>query len=138
MERDAGDSPLGRFRRVVFPVADDRVADGGKLHADLVLQSRDQFHPNQRSVAQRALHLVAKFGAGGLLVALGAQLLKHALLVKVVYESAFPIFQTSANYGAILPDRSMAEKLADKCVAICFVFAKRMMPDVKRSMRWTT
>ena len=47
MKRDAGDSPLGRFRGAGFPVADDGVADGGKLHADLVLQSRDQFHPNQ-------------------------------------------------------------------------------------------
>ena len=47
VKSDAGDSPLRRFRRVVFSVADHRVADRRKLHSDLILQSRHQRHSNQ-------------------------------------------------------------------------------------------
>ena len=47
MKGDAGNSPLQCFRRVVFSVADDGMADRRKLHSDLILQSRHQRHSNQ-------------------------------------------------------------------------------------------
>jgi len=54
VKSDARNSPLRRLRQVVFPVADYRVADGCKLHSDLILQSRHQRHSNQRSAPQSA------------------------------------------------------------------------------------
>ena len=42
MKRNASDELLRRFRPVVFSVTDNRVAHRGKLHPDLILQSRHQ------------------------------------------------------------------------------------------------
>ena len=59
MKSDASNSPFGRFRRVVFPVADYGVSDRGKLHSDLVLQSRHQHYSDERRVPQNAIDAVA-------------------------------------------------------------------------------
>ena len=63
MKSDAGNAPLRLFRRVVLSVADDRVADGGKLHPDLVLQSRDQRNADERCSAKPAFHGIPEFRA---------------------------------------------------------------------------
>ena len=42
MERDASNAALRGFGRMVLSVAEDEMADGGKLYADLVLQACHQ------------------------------------------------------------------------------------------------
>jgi hypothetical protein len=41
MQCDAGYSALGGLVRAVLAIANNRVAERGKLHSDLILQSRD-------------------------------------------------------------------------------------------------
>jgi hypothetical protein len=84
MKSYAGDPPLGGFRRVVLSVTDDRVADGGKLYSDLVLQSRHQRNPEERSGAKAAFDRIPEFGTGRFVPARCGQPLKHSLPSKVV------------------------------------------------------
>jgi hypothetical protein len=74
MESNPIDSPLRRFLRVVFSVADDRVPDDRKLRADLILQPCYERDPNQRSTAKRTLDRVLKFCAGRLVVSVSGSL----------------------------------------------------------------
>ena len=131
MKSHAGNSPLRRFRQVVFSVADDRVADGRKLHSDLILQSRRQRHPDQRSAPERAFDPIAKFRTSRLGIALRAQRLKHSFTSKVVNERPFLGAETPANYREILPHGSMAEKLSNECIAIRLGFRKEQNPGRK-------
>ena len=131
MKSNAGNSPLRRFRQVVFSVADDRVADGCELHSDLILQSRHQRHPDQRSAPERAFDGISKFRASRFGVALGAQRLKHPFTSKVVNERPFLGAGTTANNREILPDGSMGEKLPDECIAIRRSFRKEQNPGRK-------
>ncbi|MGB7719091.1 MAG: hypothetical protein WBL65_04275 [Bryobacteraceae bacterium] len=131
MKSNAGNSPLRRFRQVVFSVADDRVADRRKLHPDLILQPRRQRHPDQRSAPERAFDAISKFRASRFGVALRAQRLKHSFTSKVVNERPFLGAGTPANNREILPDGSMGEKLPDECIAIRFSFRKEQNPGRK-------
>src|SRR5689334_8813996 len=60
VQRDAVNQRLVGFLAMVFPVSDQRMPDGGKLRANLVLQSRDQLHAYERRVGEGALCGVAK------------------------------------------------------------------------------
>lgn len=59
MESDARNAALLRFRGMIFAVADEGVADGGKLHADLVLQSGNEGNAHQRSAAEAGFDRIA-------------------------------------------------------------------------------
>lgn len=47
MKSDASDQPLARFGCVIFSVSDHRVADGRKLHPDLILQTSNKLNANE-------------------------------------------------------------------------------------------
>ena len=128
MKSDASNSPFRRFRQAVLSVADDRVADRGKLHSDLILQSRHQRNSDQRSGPKRALDGVPEFSPGRFGVAVRGQPLKHSFSSKVVNERPFFGGQMPANYCQILSHRSMAEKLSNECVSIRFGFCKEQSP----------
>lgn len=72
MKGNAGNSPLGGFRRRVLPVADHRVADRGELDADLILQSGQQSDADERGGNERAFDGVTKLRARRSGIALGA------------------------------------------------------------------
>lgn len=131
MKSNAGNSPLRRFRQVVFSVADDRMADRRKLHSDLILQTRHQRHPDQRSAPERAFDPISKFRASRFGVALRAQRLKHTFTSKVVNERPFLGAGTPANNREILPDGSMGEKLPNEYIAIRRGFRKEQNPGRK-------
>ena len=78
MKRDASDSRFRRFGCVVFSVADHWVADGGKLHSDLILQSGHQGYADQGGVPKRAFYGIPHLGTGRFGVSLGAHFLQHA------------------------------------------------------------
>ena len=107
MKRDPGNSTLRGFVMAVLPVADDRMAEGCKLDSDLILQSRQQRDPQQRSCAERALDGVAEFSAGRFAVPLRAQLLIHSFSSKMVNERSVFRGEMPANRGQVLPDGSM-------------------------------
>jgi hypothetical protein len=131
MKSDASNSPLQRLRLMVLSVADDRVADGGKLHSDLVLQSRHQRNSDEGRGAKTAFDEIPKFSTSRLGGALGAQLLKHSFSSKVVNERPFFDAEMSANHGQILPHRTVAEKLSNQCVSIPVGFCKEQNPRGK-------
>ncbi len=138
MKSNAGNSPLRRFRQVVFSVADDRVADRRKLHPDLILQPRRQRHPDQRSAPERAFDAISKFRASRFGVALRAQRLKHSFTSKVVNERPF----LGAGHPRTTARYCLTGVWARNCRTSVSrsgsVFAKSRTPDVKRSMRCTT
>ena len=131
MKSHAGNSPLRRFRQVVFSVADDRMADRSKLHPDLILQPRRQRHSDQRSAPERAFDPISKLRTSRCGVALRAQRLKHSFTSKVVNERPFLGAGTPANNREILPDGSMGEKLSNQCIAIRLGFRKEQNPGRK-------
>ena len=131
VKSDASDSPLRRFRQVVFSVTHDRVTGRCKLHSDLILQSRDQGNSDERSAQKRAFDGISKFGTSRLGVALGAQPLKHSFPPKVMHEVPFLGAETPANYREILPHRSVAEKLSNERIPIRFSFRKEQNPGSK-------
>jgi len=118
VKSDAGNSPLRRFRQVVFSVAHDRVSDRRKLHTDLILQSRRQRNSNQRCAEKRAFDRISKFGTSRFGVGLGAQLLEHSVTPKVMYELRLAGAEAPANHREILPQWSMAEKLPNEYIPI--------------------
>lgn len=128
MKSEAIDSPFRGFFRMVLSVTDDRMANGGKLHPDLILQSRYQFDSDERSTAQRTFHGIAEFGTGRLRIALSGQLLKHSLLPKVVNERPFFGVEVPANDCEILPHRCMAQKLSDQGIAVRSRLGKEQYP----------
>ena len=64
MKSHAINAPLRGLFRTVLSVAEDGMANGGKLYSDLILQSRHQFDADQRSAAQHTFHGIAKFRTG--------------------------------------------------------------------------
>ena len=118
VEGNASDQRLGIFRRVVFPVADDRVADRRKLSPDLILQSRHQRHPDESGAAKKPLDGIPKFGPGGSGVRLFSQSLKHPYALKVVNQSRLLGLQAPADNRQIIPLRLMVEKLPHERLAI--------------------
>ena len=131
MQSDAGNSALSRFLRVILSVADHRVADCRQLHADLILQSRHQRDPDQRSGQKGAFQGKPQFRASASRVALCSQLLKHSLPSKVVDKRTFFGGKPPANDRQILPFRRMPEKLPDQCVPIRLSFGKEQHPGSK-------
>jgi hypothetical protein len=131
VKSDASNSPLRRFRQVVFSVTHDRVTGRCKLHSDLILQSRDQGNSDERSAQERAFDGISQLGTSRLGVALGAQPLKHPFPPKVMHEVPFLGAETPANYREILPHRSVAEKLSNERIPIRFSFRKEQNPGSK-------
>ena len=62
MTRPQGDRGHGIVRQTVAPVAHQRQAAGGKLHADLVRPPGEQLYPNQRQTGAAVQHPVAQAG----------------------------------------------------------------------------
>ena len=85
MKSNTSNERLRRFCRVVFSVADNRVAHRRKLGSDLILQSCHQFNPDERSIRKKAFDGISKFGAGRFGVSRGAHLLKHSFTSKIVH-----------------------------------------------------
>ena len=98
MKSDASDSPLQRLHRVVFSVANHRVADRGKLHSDLVLQARHQRDSDERRASKVAFDDIPKLSSSRLPVALTGQSLEHSFSSKVVDEGSFFGTEMTANY----------------------------------------
>ena len=124
MKSNAINQLLGRFRPVIFSIADQRVAHCGKLRADLILQSRHQFNPDERCIRKKAFDGVMKFGASRLGITRRAQPLKHAFTSKIVHERSGPRVETAPQYGQILPERSMRKKLTHEHVPVGTGFRK--------------
>jgi hypothetical protein len=124
MKSYARDAAVVGFGGMVLSVADDRMADGGELHTDLVLQSGDEGDPDERSGAQTAFDRIAKFSAGGFMSRGGGQALEHSLASKVVDERSLFGGEMSANDCEVLPHGSVGEELLDECVAIGVGFGK--------------
>jgi len=124
VEGDAVDEAFGGFGLLVFPVSDNRMADGGKLHADLILEAGDQVDAHQRRGWEFAFHGVAELGARGLGIAVGGEFLKHAVAAEVVDERTLAGFETAADDGEILPDGGVGEKLADEGLPVAFGFGE--------------
>ena len=128
VESDTRNSPLQGFFRVILAVADDGVADGGKLYPNLILQSCDQRDTNKRSGAETAFDGIPQFRPSRFRAARGGQLLKHSLPAKIVDERFF--FATgvdaemSTNHREILPHWGMAKELSNKRVAIALGLCK--------------
>ncbi len=59
VQRDSVNQLLVSFFAVIFSIADQRMAHGRKLCANLVLQSRDQFHAYERRVGKSRLRYSA-------------------------------------------------------------------------------
>jgi hypothetical protein len=131
MKGDAGNSSLQCFRRVVFSVADDGMADRRKLHSDLILQSRHQRNSDERCGAKTPFDEILKFGTSDLRAAPGGQPLKHSFSPKVVNERAFFVAEMSANHCEVLPHRTMAEKLFNEFIPIPFGFREEQNPGGK-------
>ena len=93
-----------------------------KLRPDLILQSRYQFNPHERSVRKKAFDGIAKFGTRGLGVLRRAQLLIHTFASKIMRQGSRLIGggvgDSVAQRGKVLPYRSMGEKLPHQCLAI--------------------
>jgi len=124
----ASNSTLRGFRLAVLSVADDRVADGCKLHSNLILQSSHQRNLDQRSGTKSPLDAIPEFSTGSSGVILCSQSLKHSFSSKVVNKRLFFAAEMPANCCQILPHRNMAEKLLDECVSIRLGFCKEQGP----------
>jgi len=118
VKRDAVDATLLGFGGMILAVADDRMTEGGKLHADLVLEPGHQRYMNQRGIAQLAFDLIVKLGASGFRVAGRSQLLDMAFLAEVVNERAGIVRKVAANDGSVFALRRVLEELVNERVAI--------------------
>ena len=128
MKSDASDSTLQGFFPAIFSITDNRVADGGKLRPDLVLQSRHQRSPDQRGGAKRPLDRILEFSTSRPRVTRCSQLLKHSFSPKVVNQRPFFRTELPTNYCKILPYWSMTEKLSNECISIRLGFCKEQNP----------
>ena len=131
MKRNASNELFRRFRPVVFSITDNRVAHRGKLRPDLILQSRHQLNPDERSIRKLAFDGISKFGTSRLRVSRRAQLLKHSFPSKIVHERPCLNAETAAQYREILPCGSMFEKLPHQCISIRTGFRKQQSPGGK-------
>ena len=85
MKRNASNELFRRFRPVVFSITDNRVAHRGKLRPDLILQSRHQLNPDERSIRKLAFDGISKFGTSCLGIFRRAQPLIHSFTAKIVH-----------------------------------------------------
>ena len=111
MKGNAVDELLRRFFRMVFPVANDGMADRRKLRTDLVLQSSDQFNSNERRIRKNTLNGVSKLRMSSRGIARRAQLLVHSFSPKIVHESPCLISEVSAHDREVFSYRGMLEEL---------------------------
>ena len=118
VESNPGDQPLGSFRRVIFPVADHRMADCRKLRPDLILQSSHQRNPRQRRAGKKPLHGISKFSPSRFRVSLRAQLLKHSHASKMVDECSLACIETPAKNRQVLSHWRMGEELSNQYLPI--------------------
>lgn len=118
VERDPRNTPLRRLDRIIFSVADYRMAKRRKLHPNLILQSRHQSDSDERSRPKPPFDAIAKFGASSSRVAPRAQFLKHSLLPKVVDEHPFLSAEMSAHNRKILSLWSMRAKLLHQRIPV--------------------
>lgn len=128
VQSNASDSTLGCFRGAVFSVANHRVVDGRKLHADLILQSCHQRNADERSLAKKAFDGIPKLSASRCRVAPHGQPLEHSFSPQVVNQSPFFSAEMPANNGEILPQGSMSKKLPNQRVSIVLGFCKEENP----------
>ena len=128
MERNPRNQRLQYFHPMVFSIADNRMAKRQKLRPDLILQSRHQFNPDERSIRKKAIHGISQFGAGCLGVSRRAQLLEHSFPSKIVDERSCLHLETAAQYREILPCRSMVEKLTHQRSPIRSGLSKKQSP----------
>ena len=104
------------------------MSNGGKLHANLVLQSCGQRDKRQRCSAERLPHGIPQLGAIGLRITLLAQILKHSLFSKVVNERALRGVEASANHRKILANRSVPQELANERLTVWLSPGKEQNP----------
>ena len=88
MQCDAINQLLFGFLAMIFSIADERMAHGGKLRADLVLQSRNQFNADKRGVGKSAFHGIAQLGAGSFRIVRRPQLLIHPFTPEIMHQRA--------------------------------------------------
>ncbi len=131
VQRHAADELLGRFRAVIFPVADERVAYGRKLRPNLVLQPGHEFNPDQRGIRQNTLDGEPEFRASRFRIFRAAQLLERPLPSQVVHERSARRRETAPHDCKILPDRNVAEKLPYERVSICMGLSEQQYPGSK-------
>src|SRR6266481_10163717 len=131
MKSNALNQFLRRFRRVIFSVADYRMARRRKLHADLILESCHQLNPYERSIRKKAFDGIPEFGASRFRIFHGAQLLIHSFTSKIVDERSSLSGETAAHDRKILPHRSMGEKLPHQHGSIWRSLGKKQSPRSK-------
>src|SRR5579864_1427473 len=88
VQRDSVNQLLFSFFAVIFSVADERMPNGGKLRANLVLQSGDKFHAYKCRVGKGALYCITQFGAGSVGITGRPQLLIHAFTPEIMHQRA--------------------------------------------------
>jgi hypothetical protein len=124
VESDPGDQRLEGFRRVVFPVADDRMADGGELRPDLILQSSHQRDPRHGRGGEKALDGVSKLSPRRFPVSGCAQRLEHSLAAEIVDKGSLPCLEPPANHGQVLPNGGMGEELPNQHFTVALGLGK--------------
>jgi hypothetical protein len=118
MKSNASNQLLSCFLPMIFSVADNRVAQRRKLRTNLILQSRFQLNPDERSIREKTFDGVSKFGTGGFGVSRRAQLLIHSITSKVMYQRPCLSIETAAYHRKILSYRSVLKKLPHQRVSI--------------------
>src|SRR6266404_995719 len=131
MKSNALNQLLRRFRRVIFSVPDYRMARRRKLHADLILESRHQLNPYERSIRKKAFDGIPEFGASSFRVFHSAQLLIHSFTSKIVDERSSLSGETAADNRKILPHGSVSEKLPHQRGSIRRSLGKKQSPRRK-------
>ena len=104
-------SALLRFRRMVFPVPDHRVAEWPKTAPGSDSASPSPGPPEPAGSAERPLHGIAKFRPHGFGVGLRAQLLKHPDAPEIMNQRPLFDSQVPAHHGQVIPLRLMPQKL---------------------------
>ena len=131
MKSDASNQRLRRFCPVIFPIADNRVADRRKLRSDLILQSCHQLNPDERSIRKKAFDGISKFGTSRPRVSRRAQLLEHSFPSKIMHERPCLTAETAAQDREIFPYGSMSEKLLHQHISIRTGLGKQQSPGSK-------
>lgn len=122
------DATLLRLRWRIFSVAYDGVADGCKLHPNLVLQSCHKHNSHQGSRPERPLDAIPQLGARGVTVFGRSQLLEHPFTPKVVNKRSFFRIEIAADDSQVFPNRSMREKLPNERIPISLSFCEEQDP----------
>lgn len=121
---DSIDAALLSLGRMILPISNHRVSDGGELHPDLVLQPGHECHPDQGSAAHTALHRVSEFSASCPRILRHAHFLEHPFPAKIVHKGTFLRAEMSANNREVLPHGRVSKELADESVTIALRLGK--------------